>query len=45
MENHARVAAGTQWQENPAGTNHASAAEGTPDFYEQMTRSRYALQP
>ncbi|MFF3687053.1 class I SAM-dependent methyltransferase [Streptomyces sp. NPDC002187] len=45
MENHARLAAGTQWQENPAGTNHASAAEGTPDFYEQMTRSRYALQP
>lgn len=45
MEIEARVAAGEQWSAHPAGTNHASAPEGTPEFYEQMTRSRYALQP
>ncbi|WP_159039665.1 class I SAM-dependent methyltransferase [Streptomyces sp. TP-A0356] len=45
METEARTAATKQWSENPAGINHAAAPEGTPEFYEQMTRSRYALQP
>ncbi|MER6369473.1 class I SAM-dependent methyltransferase [Streptomyces mirabilis] len=45
METEARSAARNQWSANPAGTNHAAAPEGTPEFYEQMTRSRYALQP
>ncbi|MGW3150758.1 class I SAM-dependent methyltransferase [Streptomyces sp. NPDC001177] len=45
MGNEARIAAREQWSANPAGTHHAAAPEGTPEFYEQMTRSRYELQP
>lgn len=40
----AREAARRQWSA-PAGTNLASAAPGTPAFFEQMTATRYQSQP
>ncbi|MDT0465051.1 class I SAM-dependent methyltransferase [Streptomyces gibsoniae] len=45
MKTEAREAASEQWSANPAGTNHAVALEGTREFYDQMTASRYRLQP
>lgn len=45
MTTEARTAASEQWSANPAGTNHAVAREGTKEFYDQMTSSRYRLQP
>ncbi|MFF4137904.1 class I SAM-dependent methyltransferase [Streptomyces mirabilis] len=45
MKTEARKAASEQWSANPAGTNHAAALEGTKEFYDQMTSSRYRLQP
>jgi SAM-dependent methyltransferase len=41
----ARAAAREQWGRTPAGTTHADAAEGTAEFFAQMTASRYRLQP
>jgi ubiquinone/menaquinone biosynthesis C-methylase UbiE/uncharacterized protein YbaR (Trm112 family) len=41
----ARAAAHSQWTANPAGIVFADHHEGTPEFYSEMTRTRYALQP
>lgn len=41
----ARDAAREQWSTVPAGTHHADASDGTPEFFEQMTCSRYREQP
>jgi len=41
----ARRAAAAQWQRTPAGTPLASAEEGTPEFFKEMSETRYAQQP
>jgi SAM-dependent methyltransferase len=41
----AREAAREQWGRTPAGTIHAEADEGSPEFFAEMTASRYRLQP
>jgi SAM-dependent methyltransferase len=42
----ARRAARAQWQSNPAGVSRVQAApEGSPEFFVEMTRTRYGLQP
>lgn len=42
----ARRAAQSQWQSNPAGVALAqSTVEGTPEFFAEMTRTRYQAQP
>jgi SAM-dependent methyltransferase len=42
----ARRAARAQWQTNPAGVVLAGAIkEGTPEFFAEMTRTRYEAQP
>jgi len=41
----ARRAARDQWDRNPAGVTHADAAEGSAEFFAQMTTTRYQLQP
>lgn len=42
----ARRAARAQWQANPAGVSLAQGtAEGSAEFFAEMTRTRYGLQP
>ncbi len=42
----ARRAARAQWEKNPAGTSRVDAvAEGSPEFFREMTRTRYESQP
>ena len=33
------------WQAAPCGAKHADAPEGTPEFYADVDRNRYALEP
>jgi SAM-dependent methyltransferase len=33
------------WQAAPCGAKHADAPEGTPEFYADVERARYALEP
>src|SRR5918997_3676792 len=33
------------WEEEPCGSSHAEAAEGSPEFFAQVERSRYDLEP
>jgi SAM-dependent methyltransferase len=33
------------WEEEPCGSSHADAAEGSPDFFAQVERSRAELEP
>jgi SAM-dependent methyltransferase len=33
------------WEEEPCGSSHAEAAEGTPDFFAEVERSRAELEP
>jgi SAM-dependent methyltransferase len=41
----ARRRAALQWERNPAGTTLVSAEEGSSQFFEQMTVTRYREQP
>lgn len=41
----ARRAARDLWSAIPAGTNLPKAERGTPAFFDEMTRTRYTLQP
>lgn len=43
-DEYARQAAQELWSQ-PAGTNLAAAKPGSPEFFEQMTATRYAAQP
>ena len=44
-QNSARQAARTQWSQNPAGTTLVTAEKGTAEFFADMTRTRYEVQP
>ncbi len=33
------------WEESPCGSQHANAPEGTPTFFDQVSRKRYELEP
>jgi SAM-dependent methyltransferase len=33
------------WEADPCGAEHADAAEGTPEFFSQVERKRYKLEP
>ncbi len=33
------------WEDVPCGSKHASAAEGSPEFFAQVERTRYELEP
>jgi SAM-dependent methyltransferase len=41
----ARERAADQWQRNPAGTTDVPGVRGTAEFYREITRQRYELQP
>ena len=33
------------WEADPCGSEHATAPEGSPEFYAEVERTRYALEP
>jgi SAM-dependent methyltransferase len=44
-DDRARRSARRQWGRRPAGTDHADHERGTPEFFADMTRTRYEIQP
>jgi ubiquinone/menaquinone biosynthesis C-methylase UbiE len=43
--NDAKASVQEFWEENPCGSTHARALTGTPEFFDEVTRKRYELEP